>query len=145
MWLTCEVTSVQRPSRPASLFHGSNFGIFILFDIAFVHKFQAMEPALRFLWLQHAHWRFTAYQLCLVTLLTSEQCSQFERFCLQHTLMINETSSFKSKLISNAGANRFNHNIFWCLTFPHSKQYTSCYKLLHYQFRFWSEELRPSL
>ena len=39
--------------------------------------------------------------LCLVSLLSSEQCSQFERFCLQPVQMVNKTSSFKTKLIVN--------------------------------------------
>ena len=42
-----------------------------------------------------------AINFCLVTLLSSEQCSQFERFRLQHVQMINKTSSFKVKLIGN--------------------------------------------
>ena len=33
--------------------------------------------------------------LCLVTLLRSEQCLQFERSYLQHIQMVNKTSSFK--------------------------------------------------
>ena len=32
--------------------------------------------------------------LCLETLLSSEVCSQFERFHLQHVQMVNKTSSF---------------------------------------------------
>ena len=37
--------------------------------------------------------------LCLVTLLISQQCSQFERFHLQPAQMVNKTSSFKTELI----------------------------------------------
>ena len=36
--------------------------------------------------------------LCLVTLLNSEQCLQFERFRLQHIQMVDKTSIFKTKL-----------------------------------------------
>ena len=39
--------------------------------------------------------------LCLATLLSSEQCSQFEIFRLQHIQMANKTSNFKTKLIGN--------------------------------------------
>ena len=39
--------------------------------------------------------------LCLVILLNSEQCSQFERFRLQHIQMVNKTSSFKTKFIGH--------------------------------------------
>ena len=39
--------------------------------------------------------------LCFVILLSSEQCSQFERFQLQHVLMVNKTSNFKTKLTGN--------------------------------------------
>ena len=39
--------------------------------------------------------------LCLFTLLSSEQSSQFERFRLQQVQMVNETSSVKTKLIGN--------------------------------------------
>ena len=46
---------------------------------------------------------FLFHSLCLVTLLSSEQCSQFERFCLQHDQMVNKMSSFKTKLINNWG------------------------------------------
>ena len=46
--------------------------------------------------------------LCLLTLLSSEQCSQFER-----VQMVNKTSSFKTKLIGNKPeASRVNHNPF---------------------------------
>ena len=45
--------------------------------------------------------------LCLVTLLSSEQCIQFERFRLQHIQMVNKTSSFKTKLVGgNAKASK---------------------------------------
>ena len=37
--------------------------------------------------------------LCLVTLLNSEQCSTLERFRLQHVEKVNKTSSFKTILI----------------------------------------------
>ena len=36
--------------------------------------------------------------VCLVTLLSSEQCSQCERFRLQHVQIVNRTSRLKSKL-----------------------------------------------
>ena len=36
--------------------------------------------------------------LCVVTLLNSKQCSQFERFRVQHGKMVNKTSSFNIKL-----------------------------------------------
>ena len=36
--------------------------------------------------------------LCLVTLLSSEQNEQFERFCLQLIQIIKRTSSFKIKM-----------------------------------------------
>ena len=39
--------------------------------------------------------------VCLVTLFSSEQSLQFERFCLQPVQMVNKTSSFKTKLIGN--------------------------------------------
>ena len=45
--------------------------------------------------------------LCLVTLVNLDQCSQFERFHLQHVEMVNKTSSFKTKFIGkNAKASR---------------------------------------
>ena len=48
---------------------------------------------------------------CLVTLLSLEQCSQFERFHLQHVQMVNKTSSFKTKFIGyNAEVSRVNQN-----------------------------------
>ena len=44
-------------------------------------------------------------------ILSLEQFSQFERFCLQHLQMVNKTSSFKTKLIgNNAKMHRVNHN-----------------------------------
>ena len=49
--------------------------------------------------------------LCLVTLLSSEQCSQFERFRLQHAQMVNKTSRFKTNLNdSNAEVSRVKRN-----------------------------------
>ena len=49
--------------------------------------------------------------LCLATLLSSEQCHQFERFQLQHVHDVNKTISFKRKLIgNNAEASRVNRN-----------------------------------
>ena len=49
--------------------------------------------------------------LCLVTLLSLEQCLQFENFHLQHIEMVNKTSSFKMILIcNNAEASRINRN-----------------------------------
>ena len=47
--------------------------------------------------------------LCLVTVLTSEQCLQFETFCLQHVQIVNKTCSFKTALMgNNAEASRIN-------------------------------------
>ena len=37
--------------------------------------------------------------LCLVILISSEQCSQFERFRLQHVQMVNKASSLKTEMI----------------------------------------------
>ena len=45
--------------------------------------------------------RLLPAKMCLVTLLSSEQCLQFERFHLQHVQMVNKTSSFKTKLTCN--------------------------------------------
>ena len=60
--------------------------------------------------------------LYLVTLLSSEQDEEFERFCLQLIQIINRTSSFKIKWIgNNAKASRVNHNSLWGLTFPRSR------------------------
>ena len=39
-------------------------------------------------------------KLCLFTLLSSEQCSLFERFRLQQVQMINKTSNFQTKLMA---------------------------------------------
>ena len=39
--------------------------------------------------------------VCLVTLVSSEQSSQFERFRLQHVQKANNTSTFKIKMIGN--------------------------------------------
>jgi len=51
--------------------------------------------------------------LCLVTLLSLEQCPQFERFCMQHIQMVNNTSNFNTKLFgNNAEMSRVNHNTF---------------------------------
>ena len=48
--------------------------------------------------------------LCL-SLLSSEQCAQFERFRIQHVQMVNKASSFKTKLIgNNITASRVNCN-----------------------------------
>ena len=44
--------------------------------------------------------------LCLVTLLSLEQCSVFQKFHLQHVQMVNKTSSFKIKFIGNNVVNR---------------------------------------
>jgi len=52
--------------------------------------------------------------LCLITLLSSEYCSQFERFCLQHVQMIKKISRFKTKFIGNdAEASRVNRNTLY--------------------------------
>jgi len=54
--------------------------------------------------------------LCLVTSLSSVQCSQFETFRLQHDRFVNKTSSFKTTLIgNNAEANRVSRSTLWCL------------------------------
>jgi len=45
--------------------------------------------------------RLLPANLCLVNLLSSEQCSQFERFLLQPIQMVNKTCSVKTKLIGN--------------------------------------------
>ncbi len=39
--------------------------------------------------------------LCLITLLSSEQCSQFEIFRLQNVQMVNKASSFNTTFIGN--------------------------------------------
>ena len=50
--------------------------------------------------------------LCLVTVLSSEQYPQFETFCQQHVQIVNNTFSFKTKLIgNNAEVRRVNCNI----------------------------------
>ena len=47
----------------------------------------------------------------VVTLLSSEQCSQFETFHQQHIQMVNKTFSFKTKFIgNNAKVSRVNRN-----------------------------------
>ena len=49
--------------------------------------------------------------LCLVNLLSLEQCSQLERFRLQHVQMVNKKFSFKRTLTgSNAEASRVNQS-----------------------------------
>ena len=49
--------------------------------------------------------------LCLVNLLSLEQCSQLERFRLQHVQMVNKKFSFKRTLTgSNAEASRVNRS-----------------------------------
>ena len=55
--------------------------------------------------------------LCLVTLLTSEQCLQFERFRLEYVQMVNKASIFKTKLTSDTDTSRVNRNTFQYLTF----------------------------
>ena len=45
--------------------------------------------------------------LCLVTLLSSEQYSVFEKFCLQHVQMVTKTSSLK-KIDNNTEASQLN-------------------------------------
>ena len=69
--------------------------------------------------------------LCLVTLLSSEQCSQFERVRLQHVQMVNKTSSFKTRLMTEAS--NVNCNTLWRLT-SCSRHQTSRYNLLLGQF-----------
>ena len=82
--------------------------------------------------------------VCLFSLLSVEQCSQLERFHLQYVANVNKTSSFKTNLIgNNADATKVNHNTLWYLTFPHSRQQTSCYKLL--LGKFWAKKLATFL
>ena len=76
--------------------------------------------------------------LCLVTLLSSEQCSQFERFRLQHVWNDKQNIQFQ-KNRSAIIPRRVNLVTFWCLTFPLSGQQTSRYKLLLGQF--WADDL----
>ena len=50
-----------------------------------------------------------AANLCLITSLSPKQCSQYERFCVQHVQMVNKTCNFKTKMIgNNADASRVN-------------------------------------
>ena len=59
--------------------------------------------------------------LCLATLLSSEQCLKFERFRLQHVQIVNKTSGVKTKLTgNNAKVTRVNQNTLRCWTFPRS-------------------------
>ena len=68
--------------------------------------------------------------LCLLTLLSSEQSSQYETFRPQHVQLVTKTPSFKTKLIdNNAEAIRVNRNTHWRLTFPRFKHKTSPYEL----------------
>ena len=71
--------------------------------------------------------------LCLVTLFSSEQCSQLERFIPQHVQMVNKTSSFITQLTGNIAETSWGNR----------NTQTSRYKLLLCQF--WVEELAPSL
>ena len=49
--------------------------------------------------------------LCLFILLSSEQCSQSERFRLQHFEMVNKTSCFRTKSTgNNADMTKVNRN-----------------------------------
>ena len=58
--------------------------------------------------------------------------------------MLNEPSSFKTKLIANnAEVSRVNRNILCCLTSPRSRRQTSRCKVL--LCPFWTEELAPCL
>ena len=96
-------------------------------------------PALRFYYLFYLILRSYDYNmlaeglllanLCLATLLSLEQCLQFERFRLQYVQMVNKTSSFKTKKYYTE-TRRVNRSALWCLTFPLSRQQTSRYKLL---------------
>ena len=65
---------------------------------AFIFKFN-----ITFLWYNMHTEGLLPANLCLITKLSSEQCLQFERLCLQHIQMINKRSSFKTKLIGNRG------------------------------------------
>ena len=57
--------------------------------------------------------------LCLVTLLSSEQCSQLKRFILQYIQMVNKTSSCITELTGNiAETSRVNRNTLYCITVP---------------------------
>ena len=69
-------------------------------------------------------------KLSLVTLLSPEQCSQFERFHLQHILMVS-LHPVKNKMIDqNAEASRVNSNTLSHVHFP--LQVLLC--------QFWAEE-----
>jgi len=55
---------------------------------------------------------FLPVVLCVVSLLSSEECSQFDRFHPQHIQMVKKTNCFKTKVIgNNAMASRVNCNI----------------------------------
>ena len=59
--------------------------------------------------------------LCLVTLFSTEQCSQLERFLPQHVQMVNKTSIFITELTGNfAETSRVNRNTLYYITFPRS-------------------------
>ena len=69
--------------------------------------------------------------LCLASLLSSVQCSQLERFRLQHVQMVNKTNKVSKKLFGdNAKGSRINRNTVRRFTFPRSRQQSSRYKLL---------------
>ena len=74
-----------------------------------------------------------ATHLCLVTLLNSEQCSQFERFCLHHAQMINKHSQYKNKINWQYCRGEQSYPQF-PLPFSRFGQQTSRYKLLLGQF-----------
>jgi len=95
-----------------------------------------------FLLLRHTHWSCTAFHIVFSYFIKlAEQCLQFER-CHPYIQKVNKTSSFKTKCIgSDAEASRVNHNTIWCLTFPRSRQQTSCYELMLCQF--WAEQWAP--
>jgi len=72
--------------------------------------------------------------VCLITLVSSEEWSQFERFRLQPVQMVKKTSRYKAKLSNNAEASRVNNS---------SRQHNSGYRLLLGHIR--TESLAPSL
>ena len=70
--------------------------------------------------------------ISLVTLLSLEQCTQFERFRLQHVQTVNKTPSYTTKLIENnddvCSVNRNEYSL--ALSLPRSRQLTSLYNAL---------------
>ena len=83
----------------------------ILCTLCYVHSLIGILPAPRLCFICHLILRSYAYiihaegllpdGLCLVTLLSSEQYSQFERFRPQHVQMVNKTFNFKTNSFGN--------------------------------------------